>query len=69
MARAKTTTVTKAAIAASRKYPEMNIWYFCNGNNECYIIGGNSLDALHRAGFSNYAGVEHRHYINGRKIG
>lgn len=67
--RARTTSVTKAAIAASRKYPEKNVWYFCKGNNECFIIGGNNVDALHKAGFPGFAGVEHRHYINGRKQG
>ena len=35
--RAKTTKVSKAAIAASRKYPERHIWYFRHGNNECYV--------------------------------
>lgn len=67
--KARTTTVTKAAIAASRKYPEKNIWYFCKGSNECFVIGGNNVDALHKAGFHSFAGVEHRHYINGRKQG
>lgn len=67
MARARTTPTTKAAIAASRKYPEKNIWYFRNGSNECYIIGGNNLEALHRAGFPNYSAIdERRQYINGR---
>lgn len=68
--RAKTTKVTKAAISASRKYPEKYVWYFRNGNNECFVIGGNSAEALHNAGFANFSGItEHRMYLNGRKLG
>lgn len=68
--RAKTTTVTKAAIATSRRYPERNVWYFRKGNNECYVIGGKSLEAFRRSGISNtMLDVEMRQYINGRKIG
>ena len=70
MARAKTTTTTKAAIEASRKYPEKNVWYFARGNNECFIIGGKSGDAFLRSGISStMIGVEKRLYQNGRKIG
>lgn len=70
MKRAQTTAVSKAAIAASRRYPERNIHYFRNGNNECFIIGGNGLDAFKNSGIApTMLGVEHRLYINGRKIG
>lgn len=68
--KARTTAVTKAAIAASRKYPEKNVWYFCKGNNECFIIGGKSGDAFKASGIApTMLGVEKRHYINGRKMG
>lgn len=68
--RAKTTTVSKAAIAASRKYPEKNVWYFSKGNNECFVIGGKSYDAFLRSGIApTMLGVEKRLYQNGRKIG
>ncbi len=68
--RAKTTKVSKAAIEASRKYPERNVWYFAHGNNECFVIGGNSLDAFKRSGIaSTMMYVHKRLYINGRKIG
>lgn len=70
MRRAKTTRTSKAAIAASRKYPERNVWYFRNGNNECYVIGGNNWEAFKKSGIApNMLGVERRLYINGRKIG
>ena len=70
MKKARTTVVSKAAIEASRKYPEKNVWYFCKGNNECYVIGGNSLEAFQRSGISNtMLDVEKRLYHNGRKIG
>lgn len=68
--RARTTKTTKAAIATSRKYPERNVWYFCKGNNECYVIGGKSGEAFERSGIApSLAGVECRLYINGKKIG
>lgn len=70
MKRAQTTKVSKAAIAASRRYPERNVWYFCNGNNECFVIGGNNVEAFKNSGIaSTMLGVEKRLYINGRKIG
>lgn len=70
MKKARTTTTSKAAIEASRRYPERNVWYFCKGSNECYVIGGKSLEAFQRSGISNtMLGVEMRQYINGRKIG
>lgn len=68
--KARTTTVSKAAIATSRKYPEKNIWYFCKGDNECFVIGGKSLEAFQRSGIApTMMGVEKRLYQNGRKIG
>ena len=69
--RAKTTKVSKAAIEASRKYPERNVWYFAHGNNECFVIGGgNSLEAFKRSGIApTMMYVKTRLYINGRKIG
>ena len=68
--RAKTTKVSKAAIEASRKYPEMRVWYFAKGNNECYIIGGNNLEAFQQSRIApTMLGVEKRLYISGRKIG
>ena len=70
MKRAQTTVVSKAAIAASRKYPERNVWYFRNGSNECFVIGGNNMEAFENSGISStMLGVEKRLYINGRKIG
>ena len=70
MRRAQTTSTSKAAISASRKYPERNVWYFRKGNNECYVIGGMSGEAFSRSGISpTMAGVERRLYIGGRKIG
>ena len=70
MKRARITRVSKAAIAASRRYPNRNIHYFRNGNNEFFIIGGNNLDAFKNSGIApTMIGVEHRLYINGRKIG
>ena len=70
MKRAQTTTVSKAAIAASRKYLERNVWYFRKGNNECFVIGGKSGEAFKNSGIaSTMLGVETRLYINGRKIG
>lgn len=70
MKRAQTTSVSKAAIAASRKYPERNVWYFRNGNNECFVIGGKSKEAFENSGIApTMLGVERRLYINGRKIG
>ena len=70
MKRAQTTRVSKAAIVASRKYPERNVWYFRNGNNECFVIGGNNVEAFKNSGISStMLGVEKRLYINGRKIG
>lgn len=69
MSRAKTTTVSKAAIEASRKYPARNVWYFRNGNNECFVIGGKSGEAFERSGIApTMLGAERRLYINGRKI-
>ena len=70
MKRVQTTTVSKAAIAASRRHPERNVWYFRNGNNECFIIGRNNRDAFEKSGIApTMLGVETRLYINGRKIG
>ena len=70
MKRAQTTRVSKAAIAASRRYPERNVWYFRNSNNECFVIGGNNVEAFKNSGISStMLGVEKRLYINGRKIG
>lgn len=70
MKRAQTTTVSKSAIVASRKYPERNVWYFRKGNNECFVIGGKSGEAFKNSGIaSTMLGVETRLYINGRKIG
>ncbi len=70
MKRAQTTTVSKSAIAASRRYPERNVWYFRKGNNECFVIGGKSGEAFKNSGIaSTMLGVETRLYINGRKIG
>ena len=70
MKRAQTTTVSKAAIAASRKYPERNVWYFRKGNNECFVICKNGGDAFDKSGIApTMAGVETRLYFNGRKIG
>lgn len=70
MKRAQTTNVSKAAIAASRKYPERNVWYFHNGNNECFVIGGNNVEAFRNSGIApTMIGVERRLYINGHKIG
>lgn len=70
MSRAKTTATSKAAIATSRKYPDKNVWYFRNGNNECFVIGGKSMDAFERSGIApSMLGVERRLYQNGRKIG
>lgn len=70
MARAKVTAVSKAAIEASRRYPEKNVWYFCKGSNECYVIGGKSLEAFQRSGIApSLLGVEKRLYLAGRKIG
>lgn len=70
MAKAKTTPTSKAAIEASRKYPEKNIWYFRKGSNECFVIGGKSLDAFQRSGIApNMLGVEKRLYQAGKKIG
>ena len=66
----KTTSVSKAAIAASRKYPEKNVWYFRKGSNECYVIGGMSGEAFIKSRIANnMLGVERRLYVNGRKIG
>ena len=68
--KARTTKTTKAAIAASRKYPEKRVWYFAYGNNECYVIGGNNLEAFQQSRIApSMLGVEKRLYINGRKIG
>lgn len=68
--RAKTTYVSKAAIEASRQYPERCVWYFAHGNNECFVIGGNQLDAFLRSGIApSMMHCERRLYINGRKIG
>lgn len=68
--RAQTTVVSKAAIAASRRYPERNVWYFHSGNNECFVIGGNNVEAFKNSGIaSTMLGVEKRRYINGHKIG
>ena len=68
--RAQTTVVSKAAIAASRRYPERNVWYFRNNNNECFVIGGNNVEAFKNSGIApTMLGVEKRLYINGRKIG
>lgn len=70
MKRTQTTVVSKAAIATSRKYPERNVWYFRNGNNECFVIGGNSVEAFKNSGIApTMLEVEKRLYINGRKIG
>lgn len=70
MKRAQTTTVSKAAIATSRRYPERNVWYFRKGSNECFVIGGKSGEAFKKSGIaSTMLGVETRLYINGRKIG
>ena len=68
--KARTTAVSKAAIKASRKYPEKNVWYFRNGNNECFVIGGKDLEAFQRSGIAPaMLGVEKRLYQNGKKIG
>ncbi len=68
--KAKTTKVSKAAIAASRKYPQKAVWYFAKGSNECYVIGGNSREAFETSGIApTMLGIDHRQYINGRKIG
>jgi hypothetical protein len=68
--KAITTSVTKAAIAASRKYPEKTIWYFRKVNNECFVIGGFSNEAFAQSRISpTHEGVECRMYKNGRKIG
>ena len=70
MSRAKTTATSKAAIEASRRYPEKNVWYFHKGNNECYVIGGMSGEAFQRSGIApTMMGVERRLYVNGKKIG
>ncbi len=70
MERARTTTVTKAAIAASRRYPERNVWYFRKGSNECFVICCKEGDAFDKSGIApTMAGVETRLYFNGRKIG
>lgn len=68
--RAKTTTTSKAAIATSRKYPNRNVWYFRQGANECFVIGGNNLEAFKQSNIApTMLNVETRLYQNGRKIG
>lgn len=70
MKKARTTNTTKAALAASRKHPERTVWYFCKGNNECFVIGGMSGEAFRQSGIApTRQGVECRMYLNGRKIG
>lgn len=69
MPRKRTTAVSKAAIRTSRKYPDKNVWYFCKGNNECFVIGGLSYYAFIKSGISNtLLDVEKRLYVNGRKV-
>ena len=66
---ARITKVSRAAIAASRKYPEKNVWYFRKGNNECFVIGGLSMDAFYQSGIARTPlGVERRLYVGGRKV-
>lgn len=67
--RARVTSVTKAALAASRKYPNTNVWYFRQGNNECFVIGGNANEAFSSSCIApTRLYVEYWWYLNGKKI-
>lgn len=67
--RAKVTPVSKAALAASRKYMNTYVWYFRQGSNECFVIGGNSLEAFQASGIApTMLTVERRMYLNGKKL-